>query len=510
MVKQDSWKRTDETEIDLASLLRSLCGQWKRAVLCGLAAAVLFGAAGWLKGAAGQAAGSVEQETGASGEMVLTETEEQAVADAVRLADEIRGLEEYLDSSVLMQLDPYHKSRYVMLYSIGHAQRQEIAAITESYFNFLLNGGAADALIKNGSAAGILEAGSAASDAEKENSSRDAGADKSCLAELIGVYQKTYSFPYQVALDDPEGSSLMAETVFYVEITGRDAASAKRMGLDMQDVLAEYSASVKKNAGSHRLALVSCEESVTADSGLVNQQREKRALLSSSRASLKTLTDAFRAEQMAVYIDAVPESEKDKEPEEAAGNVSGMIFRTGIKYMLLGLAGGIFAYAGIFMCGYFISDTVKSLEEMKRMYVFPFYGGIVLKSGNKRRGKRNSEKRLDNAGCSNTQVLNRIRMACSGQGITRLCAVTDFSLDIQERDCLEKMSGQLRSWGIDMLVAENAVSDADKWDGMLDIGNVLMLCRIGTTTHQMIDDAMHFYSENGMAVCGAAAFLQES
>ena len=83
MVKQDSWKRTDEIEIDLVNLLRSLCGQWKRAVLCGLAAAVLFGAAGWLKGAAEQAAGSVEQETGASGEMVLTETEEQAVADAV-------------------------------------------------------------------------------------------------------------------------------------------------------------------------------------------------------------------------------------------------------------------------------------------------------------------------------------------------------------------------------------------------------------------------------------------
>ncbi len=31
MVKQDSWKRTDEIEIDLVNLLRSLCGQWKRA-----------------------------------------------------------------------------------------------------------------------------------------------------------------------------------------------------------------------------------------------------------------------------------------------------------------------------------------------------------------------------------------------------------------------------------------------------------------------------------------------
>lgn len=347
MVKQDSWKRTDEIEIDLVNLLRSLCGQWKRAVLCGLAAAVLFGAAG-------QAAGSVEQETGASGEMVLTETEEQAVADAVRLADEIRGLEEYLDSSVLMQLDPYHKSRYVMLYSIGHAQRQEIAAITESYFNFLLNGGAADALIKNGSAAGILEESSAASDAEKENSSRDAGAGKSCLAELIGVYQKTYSFPYQVALDDPQGSSLMAETVFYVEITGRDAASAKRMGLDMQDVLEEYSASVKKNTGSHRLTLVSCEESVTADSGLVNQQREKRALLSSSRASLKTATDAFRAEQMAVYETASGEEKNGGQPEQEKHIQNGILAGKAVRYGLAGMLGSVLIYGFVFHAGMFL------------------------------------------------------------------------------------------------------------------------------------------------------------
>jgi len=490
MVKQDSWKRTDEIEIDLVNLLRSLCGQWKRAVLCGLAAAVLFGAAGWLKGAAGQAAGSVEQETGASGEMVLTETEEQAVADAVRLADEIRGLEEYLDSSVLMQLDPYHKSRYVMLYSIGHAQRQEIAAITESYFNFLLNGGAADALIKNGSAAGILEESSAASDAEKENSSRDAGAGKSCLAELIGVYQKTYSFPYQVALDDPQGSSLMAETVFYVEITGRDAASAKRMGLDMQDVLEEYSASVKKNTGSHRLTLVSCEESVTADSGLVNQQREKRALLSSSRASLKTATDAFRAEQMAVYETASGEEKNGGQPEQEKHIQNGILAGKAVRYGLAGMLGSVLIYGFVFSCWYVFGSRVKSAEELKRMYVFPVFGAIDA-------GRQTEER-----------VLNHVRLACQKKKITKLYAVSDFAFTNSEKECLERMAEHLKSWKIDMLAMENAIADTAAWDMLEETGNVLMLLRTGTSTYQMIDDAMYFYTQNDIQVAGTAVFLK--
>ena len=184
---QYSWKRTEDIEIDLMDLLHRFLGQWKQILVCALVFAVAGAGFGYVKN---RSSTGVSEAVTAE-ETELTETELQNVKDAAALEAEIRGLEEYLDSSVLMQLDPYHKSRYVMLYSIGHAQRQEIAAITESYFNFLLNGGAADALIKNGSAAGILEESSAASDAEKENSSRDAGAGKSCLAELIGVYQKT-------------------------------------------------------------------------------------------------------------------------------------------------------------------------------------------------------------------------------------------------------------------------------------------------------------------------------
>lgn len=70
------------------------------------------------------------------------------------------------------------------------------------------------------------------------------------------------------------------------------------------------------------------------------------------------------------------------------------------------------------------------------------------------------------------------------------------------------MEKQLGSWNIGMTVVENASMDAAVWDNLADNGTVLMICRTGMTTHQMIEDAMIFYCENEISVMGAAAFLQ--
>lgn len=474
MDKRDSWTRTDEIEIDMAELLRRFCGQWKRIVVCAAACAVLLGGYGWIKGRTAAVPDNVET---SAEEDELTIAEEQAVADAVRLADEIRGLEEYLDSSVLMQLDSYHKNRYVMLYSIDHAERQKLAAITESYLNFILNGGVAEAL-QNSASGNII--------------------DKNCLAELISAYQKTYSYPYQIALDNLENSSVLAESIFYVEVTGRNADSAEKMGQDIQAALEDYSHLVKKNAGSHRLALVSSLESVTADSSLQSQQRDKKALLSSNKVNLQSLIDSFRKKQMEEYEKTVGVQDKDKmqELEKDAPESDLSII---IKYALMGFVGGVFAYGCIFLCWYVFCDTVKSAEEIRRMYGFPVYGSIFL--------ERNGTKKHRNVREENkVQVLNRIRMSCRKMEIEKLCAVSYCSMDEQEKDFLNSIVRQLKTWEIDMAAVENAAEDTDVWDKLTETGNILMVCRTGTTTHRMIDNAMDFYMENGICVMGMLVF----
>lgn len=470
---QYSWKRTDEREISITDLLRGICRKWKQAVICALICTLILGGYGWIRGKDSQAVPDILEDT------ELTEEEEQAVADAVRLENETRALEMYLEHSVLMQMDPYHKSRVVMLYSIDQAKRQKLQAVTESYLNYILNGGAADAL--------------KAFDSWQM--------EKNYMAELISAYQKTYESPYQIVLDSAEYQDMLSESLFYVEITGRDLKEAKKMAADMQSVLEKYSEHVKAVTGSHRLSLVNSVESVTADSGLQLQQHDKKALLSSNRNSLKTVTDAFSKEQMAAYEEAagVENTKKQIELEEenAGENISGRNSGIVLKYIFLGLAGGIFLYCCMFSCWYIFRDTVKSTEEMKRIYTFPVYGEICLEDRKGKNGKAVSQA---------AQVLSRIRLSCQKQGITRLCAASDFSFSVSEKECLESIAEQMKNWKIEMTVIENAVTKTALWDEITETGNVLLVCRNGTTTHRMIDEEMNFYMENGIAVAGAVTF----
>ncbi len=481
MEKQFSWKRTEDIEIELLDLLRRLCRKWKQAIACAVAGAVILGGYGWIKGR-----GSVDADmSGTVAKARLTEEEGQAVMAAVQLNNETGSLEEYLGNSLLMQADPYHRAKVILLYCIDHAKRQELPRITESYLNYIINGGAADELKKCGHSVWEL--------------------DKSYLAELMTAYQKTYSSPYQVVVEDVADSSMLSETLFYVEITGKNTDMAGQMAKDVRSVLEVYAGTVIKKAGSHKLTLISTSESVTADNSLQAQQREKRALLSSNKTSLKAMTDAFSEGQMKAYQEQAGIEEKGSQEETAEVENAG----AGIIYIFLGFAGGIFVYCGIFACLYMFRDTVKSAGEMKRMYRFPFYGEIQLQEAAGKRGRKKARLQPDANSCSRAQVLNRIRLACKKQGVARLYAASDFIYRSQEKECLEGIASQLKGWGIELAATENASLDTASWDRLAEAGNVLMVCRIGKTTHRMIDDAMNFYLENGISVLGAVAFSED-
>ena len=488
MEKEYFWKRTEETEADAADILYRLFEQWRQIAVCAVAAAVILGGFGWIKSQGDDKGYALDT----SQEIILTEEEERAVADAVRLEQETRDLEIYLDRSVLMQMDAYHKSRNIMLYCIDHVQIQELQAVTESYLNFVLNGGAADKLMELDSA-------------EKT--------DKSCLAELITAYQKTYSSPYQVIAGEYAEGNLDAQSIFYVETAGKNSSDAEKRALELQKVIEKYSIEVQKNTGSHRLRLLNSMNSVTCDSSLQSQQRDKKALLTSNKTNLKLMTDAFNEKQSAVYKKTVYEEQEDEQEhteEFTAGETSkSEKLKNSVKYAVFGFAGGIFAYGAVYLCWYILSDAVKSAGELKRRYCFPVYEGSTESDGKKQNQGLLKAVGQDAFSQTQVQVMNRIRLTCLNQGITKLCAVSDFSLEECERAWLERVGRGLEEQNICMETAENVNADTEVWKRLIKTGNVLMVYRTGTTTHREIDDAMTFYTENSIAVAGAVVFLQK-
>lgn len=477
---QYSWKRTEDMEIDLTDLLRKLCGQWKRMLVSMLVCGMVF--AGfwiWKEGA-----GMKEAVPALEDMEELSKEEMQGVRNAAGLAGEIRLMEEYLDESILMQTDPYHKNRIVLLYSIEQAKRQNLQKIIESYLNYLINGGAVED--------------------QKESGSMKVNLDSWQISELISAYQKTYSSPFQIVTDDKSDSSFLAEAVFYVEITGKDDKMAEQLADDIKAVLKQYSMLVKDAAGSHSLTLVSGEKNVVADTSLRSWQHEQKTVLASYRENLKNMVSAFSKGQMsASQKEPVLKDVMGEEMDEESAEAGRKLYSAAARYLLFGMAAGVFAYCGIFSCWYLWKDTVKSVEEMKRMYFLPFYGSLSITTSNAEHLPAAGKDALCKEAAG---VLNRIRFVCKKRGIERIVIVSDFDLDGREKECLDELAAKLQDYGIGAVIADNINRDTVFWDSAADAGSLLMVCRIGTTTHRMIDDAMGFYTENGMDVMGTVVF----
>ena len=109
-------------------------------------------------------------------------------------------------------------------------------------------------------------------------------------------------------------------------------------------------------------------------------------------------------------------------------------------------------------------------------------------------------------GYTGIQVLNRLRLVCQKQGILKLCAVSDFIFDRHEKQYLEELSKQLGEWEIKMTIIENADENPAVWNSLTEAGNILLVCRLGTTKYRMIDHAANFYLENGIHTAGAFVF----
>ena len=487
MDEKQYWKKTDEIEIDLLDLMRGFLGQWKQIVVIALVGAILAGGYSYVKNRNAAAAIPIT-ETGSGDsveEIELTDEEQQAVDAAILLQSEITALEDYIENSVRMKMDPYHKNRVLLLYSIEDADRQILRKAQECYSNFLTGGGLADAVRKIDKAFQKM--------------------DSIYLAELVSVSQVADN-DYRILTDEQQKDGVK---LFYVEASGEDEKMTKQLSEDMTKALEDYIPKVKQICGDHKLKLLTSTHSVRIDNDLQTWQQDRRNLLSTDRTNLKTMTDAMSDQQKAV-LNMKTALEDDKEPEETVStSVQGGISK---KYILLGLVAGIFLYACLYGCWYIFRKDIRTAGEFKSYYTIPLLGSVVtgsrqkvhgLKailglSGNKWLGTGQADR-----GQQTAQMLGRIRLVCEKQQIKNLCLAVEFPLDGKEKELIGQVSKQLQDWGIHTVTAENLSGDVSQWDKLDGEDAMVLFCRSGVTTHQSIDHVMEIVSDNKIPAAGA-------
>ncbi len=462
MDRTDSYKKAGELEIDLADLMCSFFMKWKQTAVCALAGMILLGGYGYLKNQnAGVPVQAVTEET------ELTENEQWIVAEAVQLKKENDAVEEYIENSILMQADAYHRESVLLQYCIQGADLHTLPKAVESYAAFLSYGQAAEAVQKS------------------DQLFQDTQAVY--LAELITAWQAADS-QQEIILDS--SGDLETEKIMYVEVSGKDRKMAQQLADAVQKELGKYASAVKKKCGSHELVLLNEISRTRADNTLLLQQREKRSLLKTGRDNLETMTDGMSEMQKKAYAE---ESgiEKDEETDIITGSGTSVL-----KYMILGLCIGVFAYGCVFVCLYLMRNAVRSENEFQEYYNIPLYGSVSVRKKAGKTGQGKAGNRMD-------QTLGRIRLACKKQGIEKICLALEFLGGAKEQDVLEQILQQFQDWGIHAVMGKVPDSDISQWDMLEEAGTVLLACRIGETTYPMLNHAMDFYLENDINVMGA-------
>lgn len=467
MDRTDSYKKTEDLEIDLIDMVRSFCRKWKQIMACALAGMVLLGGYGYLKN---RNADVAEEEV--IEETELTDEERLGVAEAVQLKKENDEIEEYVENSILMQADAYHRDSVILQYCIRATDIHTLPKAVESYSAFLTYGQAAVAIQKDSSFRSIKAL---------------------YLAELISAWQAADS---QNGIIIDRSQDREAEKILYVEVTGKDEKMAQQLAQAVKKSLEEYTPSVKKTCGSHRLTLLNEIKRTRADSTLLAQQREKRELLKTGRANLKAMTDGLSKMQKMAYVEETG-IEKEEEPEIITDTGMGSV----LKYIIFGLCAGVFAYGCVFVCLYLLRNAIRSENEFQSYYKVPLYGSMSVKKTAGRGKTAVSGRAGDETGLA--QMLGRIRLACKKQGIEKLCLAAEFSAGSKEQAVLEGISKQLKDWGIYAVMGKVPDSDISQWDMLEETGTVLLVCSIGETTYPMVDHAMEFYLENDIGVMGA-------
>ena len=330
-----------ETEIDLIDLGRYLLRRIVWILIAGFVCAALIGGYQYYK-----AKNTVPDPKAAA----LAETEhelERAIyeqqSELISTSDEstlelIRKQKEYLETSLLMQLDPYHVWKAQTLVRVTSRSEDFPAYHFEELYKFDLS---------NAVAFGEL--------AEKM------GTERAYLREMFSVWSTgsptgAGDDTSNVILRDEDYEDRLTSKVFYIQTMGRSRDEAMEL---MEVLLAELESSHQKYAKEypHDLEVFSTSCVQTVDTGIRNTQKDHMAYTQSLLYQMK---------------DNVDKGVLLKEPGELQAVVEGISRRNLLKYGLIGFVLGALLICVVFVIRYVLNDKLVDYKDLERK-------GLILK-----------------------------------------------------------------------------------------------------------------------------------
>lgn len=357
------FKYMREEEVDLIGLLHYILKKWRIVVI----AMIVFGVVAdlyYVKKSSD--AVTVESQTEEDSiEILIKNAKENLTEDAIQQVDRVYTMyaynedsyqenAEYLDSSLLMQLNPEEIPTVLLSYQISrNISEEEIRNIVTMYESALLD----------------------------ETSCAD-------IVDAIGKKYKNTAVKELVSItDNVNNNSVILQNVdsgiLNIRIYALEQKQCEKIADVIKNRMQAYTEQLQQVFGEFSAQNISEQYYLSSDSTISEQKMNIVSAMNSAYSYMNNVTNGFTEDQL-TYFDllakpldeSVDQEEKDTEDQNVADNAVKMNYFSA-KYVLVGLIAGAFLVVLWYACVYIITQTVKDTDDLKVVTGLPIFGTVL-------------------------------------------------------------------------------------------------------------------------------------
>lgn len=443
----------EEVQIDLMTLLHYILRKWRSIIVVMLIVAVAANLYSVKKSMSEAAAVSTTEEVDI--EKQIENAKEELTADELEQVERVYSMyeynsqlyqesKEYLEKSVLMQLNPNEIPTVMLNYQFKKDQAdEELSNIFTMYENVLLDEDTCTAIIQ-------------VFGEEYANTS---------VRELISVTDTENGQNSDIIkLQKDKNSGILS-----IQIYAGSEEQCEQVAEIVKTRVLEYTEQLHQIFGNYTVNAISEQYYISSDSNLNMQKSDAVNAVNNAYTAMKNITSGLSEKQIGYFSLLTKDCEDQtlvKEDTQETANMTANVQYISMKYILIGLLAGMFLAVCWYAVIYIMTQTVKDVDEVKIITNLPVFGTVLRSNEN---GKRNivdrwidswfaHDKKSENNDLLLTRISHEVAML-AGQKDKKCLLIACSGSDQNVKKQADSLVEKLRKLGMNVTSTDGLVSD---------------------------------------------------
>lgn len=480
---------SQERIITIGDLVREIIRKLWLVVVAAIVFALIFGGYKYAKDS--KSAASSASSDASDMKVELSEKEQKEVNNVLTIQDNMNQQQEYVDNSVLVQIDPFNESKVTLQYhfdtdytpSSSNDPEDYSSDLLNAYMGYVNNGALSSDLVNAGEDLDVQYIGellNCTSDTDNKNSTSDS-------SNSITLNAATNSFDITVIYSNEEDCRELASKIV--------------------KCVEDYQKSLNKSVGAHTLTLVDQSYARVVDKSLITYKYDRTNSIVSMRDRVKELSEKLTAQQQSV-VDKYSKESTDKAKASADDKKDTQNTTPSVsiskKYVGLGGIAGIILACLYIIIAYVSRGTINKAEDIQYLYNVRIAGTM------KGKGKKKFTDKLElNPGsgaklspeAEQKLLLANLKVSCEKEQIQKLMITGTAVAHLDAAEKQQLVDG-LKAAGVEVYVADSLLTSAEAIEKLAEYSHVLFVEQTHTSKYQNIAAELKICMEQKINVLG--------